>query len=906
MKKLLIVSPHFSTGGAPQVTLEKIRLLCNDLEIKVVEHDFLSSHFIVQRTQVIDLVGPTNFHTLSGTLKEKGEQLEKIISDFSPEYVSMEEFPEMFMDIDAAERIYNSYRSFLITETTHDSSFDKTKKRLEPDLFVFVSAYSALKYANMDVPIELVEYPVDHEASDKELNRQVLKSMAMGVDFDRDYVHVVIVGLFTPRKNQKYAFELADALKDYKIKFHFLGNQADNFADYWKPLMDSKPDNCIIWGERKDIDTFIRASDLFLFTSKGDRGNKELNPIVIKEACKYKYLPKLIFNLDVYLNKYNHREAFHYLNGTLEDDTKTILKILKPTSMNPINDKEIIIIGTHPNLKEREQLTLECIRSLRPLNRKILLVSHYPVPSEIQDIVDFYVYDKQNPLTHHSYYTRFYNYMPNYDVEININGLNNSNQSFAVLKNLYNSYKYAESLGYEKAFYITYDVIVDRRDYDAIDKSFQSISETNKAYLSTIRLPFGTGIQTTAMTFDVGYFLKVFDDVRDVSSYNSACERLRSQNFLEDYMMRKINETQAKDVTLLTNDEQTYLIHSGLGVSSNSEYYSIVPVKGSDSSYMFYFFTYNIDKRVVHVTIKSDNSVTKHIIDIQNQREYKTSITYQGKPIKVLLEFFDGSRLYKTEEYEMNEKNISKYKNTGYFKWKSKPRIKLLHLQTTLDLDKEIASREQLQDVEKHGWKYVRHPNIPYTDLPPSANCQRPNCISIELFDEATTQEKGTALTPAHYGCYDSFRFGILSEFDDEYDFLMVCEGDCKIEMNVADFVAKVEQSCENIITHNIGIMSFGDTSTLEHGWPQSPMVKDISEDMYVTNHIIGLQSIMFPKFVKRWLFEKLRTALWDASDLYFNNIFIGSEYNMGIVKKRLTTQFDGFSLIDRQNKKFI
>jgi hypothetical protein len=38
----------------------------------------------------------------------------------------------------------------------------------------------------------------------------------------------------------------------------------------------------------------------------------------------------------------------------------------------------------------------------------------------------------------------------------------------------------------------------------------------------------------------------------------------------------------------------------------------------------------------------------------------------------------------------------------------------------------------------------------------------------MELFDEATVQRLGTALTPSHYGCYKAFKDAILSEFNDE------------------------------------------------------------------------------------------------------------------------------------------
>jgi hypothetical protein len=147
-----------------------------------------------------------------------------------------------------------------------------------------------------------------------------------------------------------------------------------------------------------------------------------------------------------------------------------------------------------------------------------------------------------------------------------------------------------------------------------------------------------------------------------------------------------------------------------------------------------------------------------------------------------------------------------------------------------------------------------------------------------------------------------------MSEFDDNIDFLIVCEGDCIIEVPLHEFVEKVEKSYQIIEDNKIGYMSFGDVKTLEHGWLQSPVVSEIpnQELCFITNHIIGLQSIMFPKAAKGYLFDKLRTHKWDAADMYFNSIFRYSPYKMGIVKNRYTTQANGFSLIDKQDKKFL
>ena len=127
------------------------------------------------------------------------------------------------------------------------------------------------------------------------------------------------------------------------MQFHFIGSQAENFAEYWKPLMDKKPHNCQIWGERDDVDTFLQAADLFLFPSKGDRGNKELQPLVIKEAQQYLFLPKMMFNLDVYLNKYNDLTNFNFLTGDLIQDAEKIIQISGAEDMGERKDKEIII-----------------------------------------------------------------------------------------------------------------------------------------------------------------------------------------------------------------------------------------------------------------------------------------------------------------------------------------------------------------------------------------------------------------------------------------------------------------------------------------------------------------------------------------------------------------------------------
>jgi hypothetical protein len=871
MKKLLIISPHFSTGGAPQVTLNKVELLKDHYEIMVVEHTLLAWNYVVQRNKIINIVGK-NFVSLG----ENKMELLDIIDVFNPDVISMEEFPEMFLEHDIAREVYSEDRTYRIVETTHDSSFPPHEKEWMPDEFVFVSAHNMFRYNHLNVPMQVIEYPV---------NQRVWEGTN-----DNTCKYIAIVGLWTPRKNQAYAIELARQLEDYNVDFQFIGNQASNFENYWKPLIKDLPSNCTVLGELDNVSRVLRNYDMFLFPSKGDKNNKELNPIAIKEALEYKEMPKMMYNLDVYHNKYNDYEDVVYLTGDSYTDSMNIVKILNLQRKN----KELIVIGTYPNTKIREDLTIDCIKSAKKLNRPIMLVSHYPVSLAIQEMVDHYVYDKHNPLTHHSYYNRFSRSTDEYSVEMRIEG--DSNQSLTVLTNLVNASKSAVGLGYTKMFYVTFDIELDENDFDEINSRFHQLDDEWQAVLATLNTPFGKGIQTNGMFFNTKFVTTLLDDVRTPEDYNRVCENLGCQNFLEDYMMKKVHKT--RGIWLEYPEEETFLLYSGHGKSSNSEYVGIVKYEKWNINY-FYFYSYNDDIPYYNINQYDRQGKLLSVIDFVDKETYTALLDDVYIVELELME--DGSKRKFFVDKPIGSIDIKKIQATKI----DRPKIKLVHIQTTLDDERERLSRASLEQVKAYGWEYILHQNIPYASLPPIHNCNRPQAVSMELFDEATVRERSTALTPAHYGCYEAFKNAILSEFHN-CDYLIVCEGDCLIEGDVGNFIHKVEKCALMLEKNNIGFMSFGDKDTLEFAWPQSPVVKEVNEDMYVTDHLIGLQCIMFPIYVSNFLKEKLRLNNWDAADMYFNQIFYSSSYNMGIVHKRLTTQADGYSLIDKQYKEFI
>ena len=311
-KKLLFVAPHLSTGGMPQYLLRQIEEFIDDFNISVIEvNNHSGNAFVVQKNQINDLV---KLYTLGDDKTE----IENIIKDINPDIIHFHEVPEHFLPHPSLERIFgNQEREYKLVVTTHGSKTNPNEIRFHADKYILVSEWSRQQFEHLGIDTDVWEYPIDIKETDKVSARKHL-------GFEEDYKHVLMVGLFTPGKNQGEIFKIARQLEKYKIKFHFVGNQAGNFEHYWKPLMDNKPSNCVVWGERNDVNKFYEASDLFYFSS-----NLELNPLSVKESLSYS-LPSIFRRLDTYLDTYDNNPLVTYIDDDLLNTKQILIKKLNP------------------------------------------------------------------------------------------------------------------------------------------------------------------------------------------------------------------------------------------------------------------------------------------------------------------------------------------------------------------------------------------------------------------------------------------------------------------------------------------------------------------------------------------------------------------------------------------------
>jgi len=319
MKTLLYITPHLSTGGLPQYLLKKIETFNSEFNIWCIEWNNLSDHFVVQKNKIKSI--------LQNKLITLGEEKMKsidIISGINPDIIHIEEIPETFIEGNILDILYNKKRKYHICVTTHSSQTNPINIKYTADKFVLVSEWSQEVFNNHykgEIPCDVWEYPIETLEFDKTESKKK-------IGFDLEYKHVLNIGLFTPGKNQAELIELARKMEHYKIKFHFVGNQAVNFQDYWKPLMNNLPHNCIIHGEKNNVEDYFSASDVFYFTS-----NFELNPLVVKEALSFG-LPTFIKKLETYKNTYDNRVI--YIDSDSNQNVDNLLSTLKIKKSNKV------------------------------------------------------------------------------------------------------------------------------------------------------------------------------------------------------------------------------------------------------------------------------------------------------------------------------------------------------------------------------------------------------------------------------------------------------------------------------------------------------------------------------------------------------------------------------------------
>jgi len=125
-------------------------------------------------------------------------------------------------------------------------------------------------------------------------------------------------------------------------------------------------------------------------------------------------------------------------------------------------ERGLVVVLSHADTIDKIEILNECISSIRKQGYDILVSTHIEVSKEINDVVDYVVYDKENPLIMYDEYLNnpsvVYVWMslPGYEQNYPIK----FNHAYAVMRLIQNASAIADVNGYENVYFVNYDYVL--------------------------------------------------------------------------------------------------------------------------------------------------------------------------------------------------------------------------------------------------------------------------------------------------------------------------------------------------------------------------------------------------------------------------------------------------------------
>lgn len=243
---------------------------------------------------------------------------------------------------------------------------------------------------------------------------------------------------------------------------------------------------------------------------------------ILKSISKFEYnFPDGIFEYD----DTNGDLYFFGIKGGIKNKKKYEIKptnaVINPTEYSD----DIFVVGCWPDTEEKENNLIQCINKLKEFpGIPIMIATHYPVKPEIQNMVDFYFYDKDNPLLHHNDYGEYEVFSDmwaetdSYKLESKIK----FHHDYAIWVLMQKTFKLCHALGKKTVHYLEYDNIIDTFQYR---QSFLEKSKNNDAVIyeynedSSRHSHLASYMATYIFSVRTNILLKIMDEVNSKYDY---------------------------------------------------------------------------------------------------------------------------------------------------------------------------------------------------------------------------------------------------------------------------------------------------------------------------------------------------------------------------------------------------
>jgi hypothetical protein len=240
---------------------------------------------------------------------------------------------------------------------------------------------------------------------------------------------------------------------------------------------------------------------------------------------------------------------------------------------------------------------------------------------------------------------------------------------------------------------------------------------------------------------------------------------------------------------------------------------------------------------------------------------------------------------------------------------RKKPKIKVVHL--LLDpngpediplerwkstIEKQRQSIQCWEDMKHNFFDYVpRYTKVNRTELP-TENCMDPEIIN----PSKEFKNEPPVLTYGHYGAYKAHTQGILENFTDDIDALIIAEGDSFTDLTPEEFYDKVLDSYYLSKQLDAKFVTYAGPCYMTGGeWWKLNV--DMGNWIQVPHFLLGT-TYMIMKSEKESIIDKIHNTGWHSPDFWlawnYNN-----KSKMISSKEPIVYQKEGYSVLDYVQK---
>jgi SAM-dependent methyltransferase len=233
------------------------------------------------------------------------------------------------------------------------------------------------------------------------------------------------------------------------------------------------------------------------------------------------------------------------------------------------------------------------------------------------------------------------------------------------------------------------------------------------------------------------------------------------------------------------------------------------------------------------------------------------------------------------------------------------PKIRVVHLLLDPNEPKDIPMSSWNSTIKKqeqsiYCWEKMRHKFFDYVqrysivnrEELPVDSCKNPDVINGSMEIKYSSQE----LHYGHYGAYKAHVQGILENFTEDIDALIIAEGDSFTDLSPDEFYQKITESYNLSLKIDARLISYAGIFYMSVGDHVSKEIKH-GDWTQVTHFLMGT-TYMIMKSERENIFDLIYNTGWHSPDLwlawnYCNKVPILAS------NERLVYQKEGYSLLD-------